>query len=548
MAKKAELSNTWIIEGLHKLKAKFSNLVCYETEDRQRFNQFLQVLSQAPEFQQHHFYCYEPWTGLAQFDRRQNQFSPVNAGQGDRFAVQAAESTGIGNALRDLGAALRHMDRQLKSRPTALFLLDLEPSRDQERDPFLVSALRSWSVDPRLSYQRSAVIIFASKTLSVIDSCTAQRAAVVPVDLSFDFERAFMIVQAAGEIGLEKEALRQIGRLVRLTAGLNLHQLRTIILETYYRTGTIDDAEVARLKADWIKREDIVEIIEPRGGFETVGGYEPVKQFIQQNIIQPLAEPERAARFGVPLPRGILLFGPPGTGKSLFSKALAGETCLPFINFKTENLYTELLGGSGKNFAKAIAIAEKNAPAIIFIDEIDKFGKRRGEASDGASEETRRVYNQILEWLGDPQRQSILVGTTNRPADLDRALIRSGRLDYKIPFLYPDAPARAQILRIHLGLTGNHPPLPVRESPERDRFLEYLVPRTNNFSGAELEDLAHRIRRQAFSRGAEYVEKQDCQQALQNFAIDQSERQQEIQRYLAFAQEFTNDISFLSRG
>lgn len=475
------------------------------------------------------------------------RFLPVNAGEGDRYAVRVAENTGMDTALRDPGAAFRHMDRVLKTQSAILLLQDLESSQEtgSDRDPLLVAALRSWCMDAEVGYQRSAVMIFSSRSELVLDGHTAQRAAIIPIDLSQDTERAFIIHQAARDIGVEREALSQLGRLVRLTAGLNLHQLRTIILESYYRTGSISDGEIAHLKADWIKREEIVEIHEPQGGFETVGGYDDVKTFVTQNILQVLAEPERAAYFGVPLPRGILIFGPPGTGKSLFSKALAGETRLPFINFKTENLYNEFLGASGRNFAKAIAIAEKNSPAIVFIDEIDKFGKRRGTATDGASEETRRVYNQILEWLGDPKRQSILVGTTNRPGDLDAAFLRVGRLDYKIPFLYPDEGARDAILRIHLGMTGCYPMVPVNSQGDLEKNLNWLVQQTENFSGAELEELARRIRRQAFSRKADHVETQDFQLALQNFTINQDERKREIQNYLSFAQEFTNEASFL---
>jgi ATP-dependent 26S proteasome regulatory subunit len=466
------------------------------------------------------------------------------AGEGDRFAVNAAAQAGLGDACRDLGTALRHMDGVLKAQPAMLILLDLDATQEMERDPLLMAALRSWSLDASLAYHGSAVILLASRTDAVLDHYTAQQTAVVSVDLSLDTERAFMVVQAAEEIGLKSEALRQVGCLVRLTAGLNLHQLRTIMLESSYRTNTLDAAEIAKLKAELIQREEIVEILEPQGGFEAVGGYETVKNFIRQNIIQVLAEPERAMHFGVPLPRGILLFGPPGTGKSLCAKALARETNLSFINLKTENLYSKFLGSSGKNFAKAIAIIEKNSPALVFIDEIDKFGKRRSSATDGASEETRRVYNQVLEWLGDSKRQSLLVGTTNRPGDLDPAFLRSGRLDYKIPFLYPDSAARHQILRIHLGLTGTYPPLPVEQPDWLEDGLSWLVGQTENYSGAELEDLANRIRRQAFGRGARYVETQDFERALANFTINQEQRRQELEQYRDYARQFTNEASF----
>ncbi|HQN20674.1 MAG TPA: ATP-binding protein, partial [Syntrophobacteraceae bacterium] len=328
-----------------------------------------------------------------------------------------------------------------------------------------------------------------------------------------------MIKEVAVEIGQTQETLSRANRLVGLTAGLNLHQLRSLLLECHQQQGKIEESRVATKKSDWIRREDIVEILEPAHGFESVGGYESVKQFIQRNIIGVINHPERAAHFGVPLPKGILLFGPPGTGKSHFSKALAAETHLPFINLKTENLFSQYLGESGRLFNRAIKIAEKNAPCIVFIDEIDRFGTRRSSANDGASEETRRVFNQILEWLGDANRKSILIGTTNRPQDLDKAFTRPGRLDYKVPIFYPNAAARSAILAIHLGLTGVSNPIPVSEGAEAmvEERIRWLAQNTRYFSGAELEELVYRIRRNAFERNGRYVEEKDFARALEHF-------------------------------
>jgi len=541
LAKKAALSTAWLTAGLHKWQAQASTIVCFETEDRARCRQLLHFLLQEERFTRHQIYSYDRWQGLRRYERQRERFVLVGAEE-----ISPRGATGFGEDCRDLGTALRQMDKVLQSQPTIFILQDLEARQEVELDARLNAALRSWSQDAALFAQGSVVFLLAAQAEAVVDQYTLGRVAVVPVDLSLDTERAYLIYLMAQELGLLEASLRQIGTLVRLTAGLNLQQLRTVLLESYHRTSTLEPRTIARLKGELIKQEEIVEILDPKGGFELVGGYTGVKDFVRQNIVQVLAEPERAAQYGVPLPRGLLLFGPPGTGKTLFAKAIAGETNLPFINFKTENLYSELLGGSGKNFAKAIAIAEKHAPAIVFIDEIDKFGRRRGESTDGASEETRRVYNQVLEWLGDPQRQSILVGTTNRPEDLDPALLRSGRLSYKIPFLYPDDEARRQILQIHFGLTGLYPTLPVQSAAILAQAIEMLVAKTRAFSGAELEDLTHRVRRRAFQRQAAYVEPEDFQDALANFTIDLDARRREIAQYIQSARAFGNDASLLS--
>jgi transitional endoplasmic reticulum ATPase len=102
-------------------------------------------------------------------------------------------------------------------------------------------------------------------------------------------------------------------------------------------------------------------------------------------------------------------------GRAQFVKALAKETNLPFINLRTENLFSMWLGESRRKFSEAIRLAEQMSPAIVFIDEIDRCGKRSGTSADGASQETQRVFSQVLEWLGDKRRRSIIVGTTNTP-------------------------------------------------------------------------------------------------------------------------------------
>jgi AAA+ superfamily predicted ATPase len=549
MVKQASLDNTWIEEGLDKLRSKFSNLVFFETEDPERHEQFLKRWAHYDDYHSHTLYQYERWTGLCRYEEKKERFLQVRAGEGDRYAVQTSEKTGMDTGLREVSAALRHMDKELRDRPCIFMLKDMECCLEgcQDRDPNIVSAFRAWSQGSEVGFQRSAVICFCAKTDLVVDEHTEKRAAVIKVDLGKEAERAYVIMQASHELGEHTDWIgKQLGSLVRLTAGLNLHQLKSVLLECYARQGKIDASEVAGLKSDWISREEIVDIVEPEGGFGMVGGYKAVKDFVRKNIIDVLKKPERAARFGAPLPRGVLLFGPPGTGKTLFAKAMAGETNLPFINLRTENLFSRYLGESGRLFGRAIEIAEKNAPAIVFIDEIDRFGQRRSSVSDGASEETRRVFNQILEWLGDKNRQSILVGTTNRPGDLDEALTREGRLDYRIPFLYPDDEARAEILRIHLGLTGSYSVLPESREGLIEEQISWLVTNTAYFSGAELEGLVLAVRRNAFNRHGEFVEAVDFQAAAESFTLNHDQRQREVEKYYAYAQEYTNDASFLN--
>lgn len=293
---------------------------------------------------------------------------------------------------------------------------------------------------------------------------------------------------------------------------------------------------IKELKSEIIERSDLIEIEEPeREGFASVGGYDAVKKFVINTIIKAISDPERAKRFNIRIPRGIIFFGPPGTGKTLFAKALAREVNLPFVNFRIENLFSQYLGVSGHNFKNSIALIEQLSPAIVFIDEIDRFGKRRTDVSDGASEETRRVFNQVLEWLGKKDRKAIIIGTTNRHEDLDKAF-RVGRIDYWIPFLYPNREARLQILKIHL--------LGAEVELSKD-VIESLADKTDGYSGAELEELVNRANRLAFIGNNDKLTSQDFVRAYESSKINAEARRTERERYIRVAEDFTNDLEFL---
>ncbi len=546
MPKTAKLNENWIQKGLEKLRAGYSNVIFFETDDPERYGQFLRFMRNHGPAREHTLYQFDRWRGLLVQDRQSNNFVPV--GHSGSQGWRGSGSMTFDGSMREVSVALRRIEKEIKRGPCFFIIKDQECALEgnQDRDAMMVAALRSWAVSPSLRSSKSAVFCFTPEAGLIADAHTLQKTAVIPVGLAEDMERALIVQQVAMQISQVHETLPMVNRLVHSTAGLNLHQFRSVLMESYHRFGRIDVEWVASAKRQWMAREDMVEVMEPRNGFESIGGYAKLKEFVHKSILDVLREPERARRFGVPLPRGILLWGPPGTGKSMFSKALAAETRLPFVNLKTENLFSQFLGESGRRFARAIEIAEKNAPCIVFIDEIDRFGARKSSMNDGASEESRRVFNQILEWLGDPLRKSILVGTTNRPQDLDRALTRPGRLDYKIPILYPDAVARAEILRIHLGLTGFFSPIPIRSGQEGllEDSLGRLVQSTENFSGAELEELAHRIRRSAFNRKAEHVEEGDFRAALQGFEFDAAERGREVEAYAHHAGKLSGAVGF----
>jgi len=535
------LDYKWLEEGLEKRRSNFSTILCFETKDPKRHDQ-IKVIAAYPDYQECEVYAYMPWNGLMRLNRAKESwdFEAVSQSPGEY-----GELAGVENRVTDLCGALKQMDRALKQERTVFILEGLDSHRDEEKSQELLHALRAWAHDPDILYTGSLIVLIVGSVGRVLDELTADLVALKRPPLALPQERARIIDDLSRQLDVE---LNEREALILATSGLNLHQLECVLREAWHKTHRFPLDLIKQLKSEFIERSQLVELEEPSWGFDEVGGYQAVKRFIHEYIIKVMKDPGRAKRFGLPLPRGILLFGPPGTGKTLLAKALAKETNLPFINFRTENLFVPWLGASGQNFREAIRLAEQMSPAIVFIDEIDRFGRRgSGGPNDGASEETRKVFNQVLEWLGDQNRRSIIVGTTNRPQDLDEAFTREGRFDYKIPFLYPGKAARRQILEIHLGLSNGSKPRPALGMSEEElqRLLAELVEGTEGFTGAELEQLVIRAKRHAFRRNAEAMVRTDFIKALEGFHIDRQAREQQKAQYLTQAAEFTNDLEFL---
>ena len=420
----------------------------------------------------------------------------------------------------------------------------LDSPRNEEKERHLLNALRDWAHDPDIIYQGSIVILLVGSYSKVLDEFTKQHTVQIQPPIASREERARTIDDIGGESSLDITETKEA--LVVATAGLNLHQLESTLREAYHRYGELTVESIRDLKNDFIKMSELLQVAEPAPeGFAAIGGYQAVKNFVDKKIVQKLKNPARVRRLTARLPRGFILFGPPGTGKSLFARSLAGEVNLPIINLRTEKLMSKYLGESGHNFDRAISIIEQMSPVIVFIDEIDKLLRERTGGTDGASNETRNVLNQVLEWLGSKGRKSVLVGATNRPEDLDRAAIRAGRIDYMIPMLYPDAEARCQILEVHLGLRGNVEPVPVAMGhDDLESLIKYLAEQTAGFSGAELEQLVNEIKDNAFDSEAEALSQDNFAKAIEGFRINQTKRSTEEKHYLRLADEFTSHSAF----
>jgi transitional endoplasmic reticulum ATPase len=223
-------------------------------------------------------------------------------------------------------------------------------------------------------------------------------------------------------------------------------------------------------------REVLVEI--PNIRWTDIGGLENCKQELIEAVEWPLKHPDAFTRLGVKPPKGILLYGAPGTGKTLMAKAVANESEANFISIKGPELLSKWVGESEKAVREIFKKARQTAPTIIFFDEIDSLVPRRGSSSD--SNVTERVVNQLLTEIDglEDLHDIVIVGATNRPDMVDPALLRPGRFDRIILTSVPDKKARLEILKVH-----------TKGMPLKEVDLDYLAEQTEGFVGADIEAL-----------------------------------------------------------
>ena len=230
--------------------------------------------------------------------------------------------------------------------------------------------------------------------------------------------------------------------------------------------------------------------------FEDVAGVDEAKEDLQE-IVEFLRDPQKFQRLGGRIPRGVLLVGPPGTGKTLLARAIAGEANVPFFTISGSDFVEMFVGVGASRVRDMFEQAKKNAPCIIFIDEIDAVGRHRGAGLGGGNDEREQTLNQLLVEMDgfEANEGIILIAATNRPDVLDPALLRPGRFDRQIVVPNPDVIGRERILKVHVRKV----PL----SPDVD--LKVVARGTPGFSGADLMNLVNEAALMAARRGKRIV-------------------------------------------
>jgi len=242
----------------------------------------------------------------------------------------------------------------------------------------------------------------------------------------------------------------------------------------------------------------------PPTTFEDVAGVDEAKEELQE-IIEFLRDPNKFTRLGGKIPKGVLLMGPPGAGKTLLARAVAGEAKVPFFNISGSDFVEMFVGVGASRVRDLFQQGMKNAPCIIFIDEIDAVGRQRGAGLGGGHDEREQTLNQLLVEMDgfNANEGVILMAATNRPDVLDKALLRPGRFDRQIVVDNPDIHGRHGILKVH-----------TRKVPLEEKVdLEVLARGTPGFSGADLANLVNEAALLAARKSQDQVEMQDFEEA-----------------------------------
>jgi len=244
----------------------------------------------------------------------------------------------------------------------------------------------------------------------------------------------------------------------------------------------------------------------PKVTFDDVAGVDEAKEELQE-VIEFLKHPKKFQALGAKIPRGVLLVGPPGSGKTLLAKAVAGEAGVPFFSISGSEFVEMFVGVGASRVRDLFEQAKKSAPCLVFIDEIDAVGRQRGAGLGGGHDEREQTLNQLLVEMDgfDPNAGIILIAATNRPDILDPALLRPGRFDRRIVVDNPDSKGRRAILDVH-----------ARGKPlSEDVNLELLAKHTPGFSGADLANLVNEAALLAARRNKKKITMSEMDEAIE---------------------------------
>jgi len=515
-------NGNWIEDLVLKRRAQRSNAYIVESVDPRRVQQFLQLLKSG-KFGELVKVSYER---LLVYDLQRNSLVDL--------------MTGTPLNLDPMSSLVSQLDVELQSRPAVLVVNYVYM---QSHADMLSNMLAAWSHDEKLYKNKSTVVVFTSSATLFSDSLRRLIHTITIVPSTAE-ERRVLLVERARELSEafevkygKKLRVRVTEEIVEATSGLTLHDVETAALESFFINRRFDVATFTDYKIQLLKNYGMEYVI-PSRGFESVGGYHLLKRYVQSRVIALLRNPDKAKYYGLSVPRGILLYGYPGSGKSWFTKCLAKEIGLPMLKLSPADLLRGIVGETEARVRQLTQLMESLAPIVIFLDEYDQLAMSRGQQFIGDSGVSRRMQNMLLDWLGDERRRSFVVGATNYVEACDFAFLRVGRIDKIILVLPPDLKAREEILKVPTSV--------VRKVPVRDVDFAALAERTPCWTGAELERLVLDAAANAMDVGREYVMQGDFDEALSLTEVNIQERLKRVREMVGIAKRLENvDTAFL---
>lgn len=534
--------NDWIDEIRIRRRTLFSNCILVETEDQQRIEEILfecvsstkkkrlPLASDDPETRES-WYILDGWKGLLEvMETPDKDFISK--------AVHGMDASSIGG----IDTKLKKVEEKLLEGNKVMVIQNLyNPSE------MMNSALLSWASDDKIRTADSTILLFLPDRNILSDRVWKRMNIIKPprstpeerTDMLINIQAGLLVDDGEGEGIIFDDKLHAI---VALTAGMTKDQLEASAVESIIRYNELNGECIAAAKARILANNPVLQVIErPKFGFEGVGGYQEVKELINNYVVLPMERLDLARKYDVTKPRGIIFFGAPGTGKTLFVNSMAKEMNMSVLKLQMEHVLGKYVGESEKSMRQVFDLADAMSPTILFIDEIDRFSKRNMATGDNAgSHVERELFSMLLEKLGDEKREWFFAGATNIVDALDPALIRTGRVDSVVPIPYPDKNARSKIFDIHARLKRK-PPL------ARDVDSDIIAERTRLWTGSDIEQLVVRTTNFVLKEAIQNndndrkVTMEDFNQIIDSFNIDTKKNEKLQEKIKQQAIEYTND-------
>jgi SpoVK/Ycf46/Vps4 family AAA+-type ATPase len=399
---------------------------------------------------------------------------------------------GLLNAMYDTQQPLRALNTVAAMTGEAMFLM-----KDLQRyfgEPPVVRKLLDLA--PEFKHDRR-VIVFSGVKIelpSELSALTALHALELPGpdELKRIVKQAIESCQRDGPVRVEL-APADLDRLVERLRGFTAFEAERAITRAILKDrslGARDIETIVEIKKDLLKKDGVLEYISPEENLAEVGGFANLKAWLEKR--KKAFGPE-ARQFGIEPPRGILLLGVQGCGKSLVARAVAKEWGLPLLKLEAARLYDKYVGETEKNLEKALKMAEQMAPCVLMIDELEK-GLSYNPGGDADAGLSKRIFGRLLTWLNDRKAAVFVVATSNNITELPPELTRKGRFDEIFFVDLPNAVERRAIFTVHLRKRKRNPGL---------FDLNALAEASNGFTGAEIEQAVVSALYTAFSKGME---------------------------------------------